>query len=154
MTWLEKMDAVLICLDKLSGDNPTFSDLEKWLAENYHNQIDIGEIQDITLYLWREQMMYFEINGLRTSDYDDRLPNGRYLLSCKGKLFKEGVGGFVKQKLNLDAENTRLANLEYHQIRHRNQMIWLTLILAASALATMIYYAVEMYWRYGWFRCP
>ena len=97
MTWLEKMDTVLLCLDKLSDSNPTFSDLEKWLNANYPKQIDKGEIQDITLYLWREHMMYFDKgDGWRLSEYDDRIKEGKYLISCKGKLLRENPGGFVK----------------------------------------------------------
>ena len=111
MTWLEKMDAVLLCLDKLSGDNPRFPDLEKWLSENYPDKIDKGELQDITLYLWIEQMMYFESNGLRTSDYNDNLPDGRYLISCKGKMFMEGVGGFIKK----DKRDSNAASLQFWQ---------------------------------------
>lgn len=66
MTWLEKMDAVLKGLFALKANNPKFEDLQSWLKANYP-EVDKGEIEDITLYLWREQMMYFETGGKRLS---------------------------------------------------------------------------------------
>ena len=104
MTWLQKMDAVLECLYALQADNPVFEDLEKWLSPRYP-KVEKGQIQDVTLYLWREQMMYFERGGLRTADYDDRDPKARYLIACKGKLFWDSIGGFVAQ----DKQNSKKA---------------------------------------------
>ena len=153
MTWLEKMDTVLFCLDKLSGDNPRFSDLEKWLNENYLGQVDKGEIQDITLYLWREQMMYFEVNGLRTSDYDDRLPDGRYLISCKGKLFRESIGGFTQQKINADAENNRLRKLETSQLSLSKGLNVVTAWIAGGTIALVLVELWKMALEHHWFSC-
>jgi hypothetical protein len=53
MTWLEKMDAVLSCLSALQATNPKFTDLQDWLSKNYQ-ELQKGEIQDITLYLSKE----------------------------------------------------------------------------------------------------
>lgn len=145
MTWLEKMDAVLIGLDKVSGINPKFTDLENWIKEHYP-EVSKGNIQDITLYFWKEGLMYFDDGGgWRLSDYDDRKEDGKYLISCKGKLLLDGVGGFVQQKINDDFENNRLKAIATQTLR-------LTLILALGAAGTLIYYGVDLYWKYNWFQ--
>jgi hypothetical protein len=153
MTWLEKMDAVLLCLDKLSGNNPGFSDLEKWLAEKYPTQIDKGEIQDITLFLWREGMMYFETGGDRTAHYNDRDPNGRYLISTKGKLLRENPGGFVQQKINDDAENSRVEKLETSQQKLMERLNFLTGWVAGGTIALVLVELWKMALDYHWFSC-
>ena len=109
MIWLEKMDLVLQCLYDHSGENPRFTDLQEWLK---NKDIEKGEIQDITLYLYREQMMYLEFGGDRTQKYFENI-DSRYLISCKGKLFWEGIGGFDKQNQN------RLKELK--EVNDRNQ---------------------------------
>lgn len=98
MTWLEKMDAVLECLYTLKANNPSLDDLRSWLKANYI-EVDDGEILDITLYLWREQMMYFETGGNRLAVYNDLDEKGKYLISCKGKLLWDGEGGFKKREI-------------------------------------------------------
>lgn len=153
MTWLEKMDAVLLCLDKLSGDNPTFDKLEKWLNEHYPKQIDKGEIQDITLYLWREQMMYFDDGGgWRLSTYDDRKPEGKYLLSCKGKMLRENPGGFVQQKIRNDAENSRVEKLETENMATQKNMVILTVILTVGTMFPALLALADLYKNYHWFQ--
>ena len=129
MTWLEKMDAVLKCLFALKANNPKFEDLQSWLKANYP-EVDKGEIEDITLYLWREQMMYFETNGKRLSEYNDLDPNGRYLISCKGKLLYEGEGGFGKR--------------EQRKIRAATLQFWQTWAIAVGTVAAGIYGIYEI----------
>lgn len=130
MTWLEKMDAVLKGLFALKANNPKFEDLQSWLKANYP-EVDKGEIEDITLYLWREQMMYFEIGGKRLSEYNDLDPNGRYLISCKGKLLYEGEGGFGKR--------------EQRKIREATLQFWQTWAIAIGTVAAGIYGLFEIY---------
>jgi hypothetical protein len=110
MTWLEKMDAVLECLFALKANNPKFEDFQSWLKANYP-EVDKGEIQDITLYLWKEQIIYFESNGNRLAEYNDLDANGHYLINCKGKLLYEGEGGFNKKQ----KRKTRAASLQFWQ---------------------------------------
>ena len=55
MTILNKLDDVLECLFKISGDNPDFAKIENWLKEN-NRQIERGEIQDCLLYLYNENI--------------------------------------------------------------------------------------------------
>lgn len=130
MTWLEKMDAVLKGLFALKANNPKFEDLQSWLKANYPD-VDKGEIEDITLYLWREQMMYFETGGKRLSEYNDLDPNGRYLISCKGKLLYEGEGGFGKR--------------EQRKIRAATLQFWQTWAIAIGTVAAGIYGLFEIY---------
>ena len=130
MTWLEKMDAVLKGLFALKANNPKFEDLQSWLKANYP-EVDKGEIEDITLYLWREQMMYFETGGKRLSEYNDLDPNGRYLISCKGKLLYEGEGGFGKR--------------EQRKIRAATLQFWQTWAIAIGTVAAGIYGLFEIY---------
>ncbi len=132
MTWVEKMDAVLKCLFALKANNPKFEDLQSWLKANYP-EVDKGEIEDITLYLWREQMMYFETNGKRLSEYNDLDPNGRYLISCKGKLLYEGEGGFGKR--------------EQRKIRAANLQFWQTWAIAIGTVLAGAYGLVEI-WKF------
>jgi len=88
MEWVDKMDAVLKVLYTKSGVNPTMEKLCDWLIEY---KIDIGEVQDITLHLYREKFLYCEVDGDRNANYWD---NGRFLISCAGKLFWENEKGF------------------------------------------------------------
>lgn len=132
MTWLEKMDAVLNCLFALKSNNPKFEDIQSWLKANYP-EVDKGEIEDITLYLWKEQMMYFETNGKRLSEYDDLNSNGRYLISCKGKMLYEGEGGFRKR--------------EQRKIRAATLQFWQTWAIAIGTVLAGAYGLVEI-WQF------
>ena len=123
------MDAVLKCLFALKANNPKFEDLQSWLKANYP-EVDKGEIEDITLYLWREQMMYFETNGKRLSEYNDLDPKGRYLISCKGKLLYDGEGGFEKR--------------EQRKIRAATLQFWQTWAIAIGTVAAGIYGIFEI----------
>ncbi len=79
------------------------------------------------------------------NDYRNNIiitPKGLYLIE---------QNGYVQQKIINDAENIRLANLEKHQIRHCNQMFWLTLILSVAALIASVWYGIEIY-RF-WYSC-
>lgn len=134
MTWLEKMDAVLFCLNDLKSTNPKFTDLQNWLQIKYP-EVQKGEIQDITLYLWTEGMMYFDNGGgHRLSVYDDRKEDGHYLISCKGKLFLEEQTSYVQKKINDDAENKRVGNVEKFQKANARQMTCLTIVITVATV--------------------
>lgn len=144
MTWLEKMDAVLLCLYKLSGDNPRFTDVEKWINENYPNQVDKGEIQDITLYFYNEKLMYLEYGGDRTHKYYEH-QDSRYLINCKGKLFWENVGGFKQQKLNDTTERNRVQKIQSDQLLLSRRVAALTAWIAGGTIIAAVYYLLEVY---------
>lgn len=63
-------------------------------------------------------------------------PRGLYLIE---------TGGYKKIISDLASENTRLANLESHQTRHRKQMTRLTLILAVGAGVAAVLAAIQIY---------
>lgn len=93
MTLLEKIDAVLEWLYINSGTNPTFQDISKGLADK---KIDLGEIQDCLLHLYRDKYIYCEFLGNRDSEFvDDR--GAHYLVSFKGKYFWETEKGYAEQ---------------------------------------------------------
>lgn len=74
-----------------------------------------------------------------------------YKITFEGDFLKSS-GGYQELQNQKNAENIRLDKIESHQMEHRRWMNRLTLILAVSAVATVIYYGVELYWKYGWFR--
>jgi hypothetical protein len=104
MTILEKMDAVLFCLNEHSGENPNHAKIENWLKDK---PIDKGEIGDCLLHLHRIKYIYCEIGGNRDSPYYD-IPDAHYLISFEGKVFIDYRGGFVKaRKIRESAEKVR-----------------------------------------------
>ena len=100
MEWVDKMDLVLGKLYTESGDAPTMKKLEEWLAKK---DIHIGEIQDITLHLYKEKYIYCcDASGDRNAKYFD---DGIFLISCAGKLFWENEKGFRVYFKKLAAAN-------------------------------------------------
>ncbi|CAN5508229.1 hypothetical protein BH09BAC6_BH09BAC6_26070 [soil metagenome] len=67
-----------------------------------------------------------------------------YSINFNGKLFLKR-GGYNLQAINNDAENNRLKNLENDQRASRNQMNFLTAVIAAGTLVAAIYYGIEIY---------
>lgn len=131
MTWIQKMDAVLKSLYEHSGDNPRFSDLQEYLKDL---PISKGELQDVTLYFYNEGLMYSEYGGDRTHQYSEHY-DVRYLLSCKGKLFWEDIGGFEQQKTKASIESDRVKNLESSQQKLMSRLNLLTFWVAAGTVA-------------------
>ena len=107
MNWLKKMDTVLLCMYGHSDQNPTFVMYQDWLKDQ---PIDKGELEDILLYLHREHMIYCERGGDRTHPWVEGA-DVKYLISCKGKLFWEGVGGFSEK----DKRDSKAATLQSWQ---------------------------------------
>lgn len=117
MEWVYKMDAVLYSLHEFSGENPNFNAIRATLPKK---DISDGEILDIFLYLWREGLIYCEVEGNRNHTYID-LPDSRFLMSCKGKLFVIEYTNFSgKDRI----EKLKLKNLETDvQIRKTNERL-------------------------------
>lgn len=149
MTWLEKMDAVINALYTHSGENPSFVLLQGWLNDK---EIDKGEIQDILLHLYRKRLIYCEYNGNRDCPYTDSR-DAHYLISCKGKLFWEGVGGFQQKKINDDAENSRVEKLEISQQKLMGRLNVLTGWIAGGTIALVIVELWKMAIEYHWVSC-
>lgn len=139
MEWVDKMDLVLETLYTKSGDNPTMQKLDNWLAKK---DIDIGEIQDITLHLYRQKYMYCEVNKNRNAPYDDE---GRFLISCAGKLFWENEKGFRIYFKRLADE--KQANADQTQRMERNEerlALWTVRLTWATFLAATLIVGWEM----------
>jgi hypothetical protein len=66
------------------------------------------------------------------------------MITTKGLYFINYEKGYVQQKINRNAENTRLRNIEKNQRAQGNYMIALTVILAASAVVAIPYYLLEI----------
>jgi hypothetical protein len=109
MTLLEKIDLVLGWLYINSGTNPTFQDISKALKDK---GIDLGEIQDCLLHLYRKKLIYCEFLGNRDSQYTDD-QGAHYLISFKGKLFWETTGGFK--------ERARLEQIKINSLEEQNR---------------------------------
>jgi len=148
MTIIEKLDAVLECLYKISGDNPDFNKIEIWLTEN-KKVVHTGEIQDCLLYLHNERYIYCEYMGDRTAGYIDS-PNAHYLINVNGKYLYETIGGFVKKTEN---ENDEKALIKTIQIRQKEiaQLVWYaTLAIAVGTLIAALYYLDQLCGKYQW----
>lgn len=75
----------------------------------------------------------------------------RTMITPRGIDFKM-KGGYKQRAIYEAAENTRVVALEKSQMENANRMTYLTVILAVSAFATMVYYAVDLYWSHKWFQ--
>lgn len=131
MEWVDKMDLVFEKLYTESGHAPTMAKLEDWLAKK---DIHKGEIEDITLHLYREKYMYCCVNGNRNADYKDE---GMFLISCAGKLFWENEKGF---KIYFTKLATQKARKEANEIR-------LTKWTKRLTLATYVAVALIVGWE-------
>ena len=122
---IDKIDLVFDKLFVESGHNPDMDKLEGWLAKK---DIDKGEIQDITLYLYQEGYIYCELNGDRTSNYND---NARFLVNTRGKIFKETEKTFKDFFQREAAKISERAENEKKMIRWTKRLTLATLIAAA-----------------------
>ncbi|NOW97986.1 hypothetical protein [Mucilaginibacter sp. SG564] len=81
------------------------------------------------------------VNQLKADDFIMQNGDGLFLIKIKGLLFD----GYEKDILNRSLENSRLANLEIAQTLSRNQMNFLTGIIAIGTLIAAVYYSIEIY---------
>jgi len=138
MTWLEKMDAVINSLYVNSGFNPDFGIIQGDLNKKYPDVISKGEIEDILLYLYREQYIYCEYLGNRDAPYIDNI-NAHYLISCKGKLFLEETEGFVKQKANEDLKKQEIIDEMALRKKNERRLVGGTYLVAVGAIGLIIW---------------
>lgn len=97
---------------------------------------------------------YAEIINSRPAESKIDIYQRNIIVTIEGYFLITQEGGYTQKKINRDAENTRLASLEYHQKYHRRWMTALTTILAVGGLIAAVFYLAELYWKYGWFHCP
>jgi hypothetical protein len=86
--------------------------------------------------------------------YDSNNLEAGYIISYKitfEGMYLKSSGGYQGLQNQKDAENIRLEKIERKVMANQRFLTWLTVIVAVSAAATVVYYAVELYWRYGWF---
>lgn len=141
MEWVDKMDTILKTLYCKSGEAPTMEKLEGWLPKK-ETGIDKGEIEDITLHLYREKYMYCCVDRNRNADYKDE---GMFLISCAGKLFWENEGGFRKYFKRLADE--KQANIEQVGRMEENEQrlsLWTVRLTWATVLAATLIVGWEM----------
>lgn len=150
MEWVDKMDAVLLKLYDKSGEAPTMAKLETWLS---NESIHKGEIEDITLHLYRKEYMYScDKSGDRNAEYHDE---DMFLLSCEGKLFWENEKGFRFYFAKLATEK---AAREANELR---LALWTKRLTVATYLvATVIVgwdvakFGIERGWEYREYSVP
>lgn len=82
-------------------------------------------------------------------DLDDFQKNT--IITIEGYYFITEENGYTQIKINQTSENNRVATLESNQRANANRMTYLTIVLAVSALGTLVYYGVDLRWNHGWF---
>lgn len=83
-------------------------------------------------------------------DLDDFQKNT--IITIEGYHFITEENGYTQIKINQTVENNRVATLENNQKANSNRMTYLTVVLAVSAVGTLAYYGVDLYYQHGWFR--
>lgn len=137
MEWVDKMDLVLEKLYTESGNAPTMKKLENWLAKK---DIHKGEIEDITLHLYREKYIYCCVDGYRDAKYSD---DGMFLISCAGKLFWENEKGFKVYFQKLATEKTQKA------LNDQRLVNWTKRLTVATYVAVgliVLWEALKTFW--------
>jgi len=148
MTIIKKLDAVLECLFKISGNNPDFVKIEKWLTENKKG-VHTGEIQDCLLYLYNEKYIYCEYMGDRTAGYIDS-PYAHYLINVNGKYLYETIGGFEKKIENENSEKELIKTLQIRQTAMAKLVAGVTIVIGVGTLIAALYYLNELCKSYHW----
>jgi len=133
MEWVDKMDLVFEKLYVESGHAPTMQKLNNWLSKK---DIEIGEIQDITLHLYRDKYIYCCVNGDRNANYKD---DGIFLMSAAGKLFWENERGYKAYFQKLATEKAEKVANDLRLVR------WTKRLTVATILAATLIVAWEAY---------
>ena len=122
-------------LDQLNRNVPK-QEAEKNIMDKFNISIhDVGLM-----------FQYLKDNGYVTGLFDNE-PK----ITMKGQdWISDSNNGFTGNLLREKKQSNRLEDLESHQKRHRNQLFWLTLILAVSGFVSAWYYLTELCKYYHW----
>ncbi|MDP9078654.1 MAG: hypothetical protein M3O71_14580 [Bacteroidota bacterium] len=127
---IKKLDALLFLFREEEVGIPVSFIKEMMLGKGF----DVSTVE-ITRYI---NQLIDDNYIMYTADEDGRRI---YIIKIEGLLFD----GYEQQILNRISENTRLENLETGQRVSRNQMNFLTGVIAAGTLVAAIYYSIEVY---------
>ena len=157
MTPIQKLDIVLnyladqFPLYKIYTDGDIFSPLVAKHPE-LNEQGDFGsELLSVLEKLSKDE--FVKTHTYPKNQYGFPLYD-RYQITFEGVYFIKHQDGYQVLQNQKISENTRLDKIESEQRVNRNWTLWLTIILAFSAVATVVYYCVELYWNHGWFQIP
>jgi hypothetical protein len=78
-------------------------------------------------------------------------PKPRYKITFDGNYFITEKGGYSQRSIDDALQNTWMKRIENAQMDYQHYMTWLTIILSVGTAIAAVYYAVELYWKYGWF---
>lgn len=134
---IKQIDLVLTFLNDNFSNKPNINTIRQKFSD-----LDSYEIDQILNKLLKDGYVIYDNDG-RQIDFI----NSEYikvLITFEGKLFHQ-QGGYNQKLINDSYESNRLERIEKVQLV-------LTIILAVSAFVAAVYYLVDLYWRYGWFR--
>jgi hypothetical protein len=133
---LEKLDAVLACLDKYRTEKPMeLPSLNETLKRD--TGVDFwGELISILRKLEKDEYIY--IRGGLWGD-----GTNIYLITFEGRIYLE-QGGYTQQRIKENAENIRLNKIENNQRLHRVLITILTVVLAIGTSIAAVYYLHEL----------
>lgn len=147
LTPIQKLDSVLESLDyrPKTIDNIQFElkskgiDFPSTLIESIVNKLQKNE------YAYEVELLVPDMLGVgaQTMFYS-------YKITFEGEVFKT-LGSYQGLQNEKNVQLARLLQVEYEAKVNRNWMLYLTALLTFSALATIVYYCVDLYWKYGWF---
>lgn len=133
MSPLEKLDIVLLCLEKHHSErHHNFISIAGILQEE-HPEIDFGEIQSALNKLVKDG--YVEIREVGRESITDIY----YMITFEGRIWKE-QGGYQCEK----KENDRINALADAQQEASVRMVLLTRIVAIGTSVAAIYYLLEV----------
>ena len=121
LSQIEKLDFILTLFKENESNGIAINELQLWIKEK---DIDISDIE-----LGRA------IGQLSMDNYI-QMVGVKHIIRIEGILFE----GYEQRIINKAAENTRLENLENSQKASRNQMNFLTGIIAIGTLVASMYY--------------
>lgn len=135
LTLLQKYDAVLDVLSSLSGDSPTFDDINAALLKE-KKKVHWGEVMDILYTMIGDDYLY----GHFTKTDENRNSFQIFLISFNGKLLKE-TGGYEK-KLDREKTKTELINKQLSVsisfVNWSKANIVISLLFAATTLVFVV----------------
>lgn len=132
----------------------TFTGIAKMVSDNFGDNIPFGDILSILKRLEKDGYIEYDDRAVTKESPENRV----YRLTFDGRFWIE-QGGYRaeadRRKTEADrgiAESIRAEKFEIAQKDYQTNMIVLTVILSLGTAISAMYYLVELYWKYHWFR--
>lgn len=134
MTSLEKLDIVLLCLEKHHSEKRHDLISIAQILDKEKSGVEFGEINSILIKLQKDG--YVHIQETAIGDF--------FMITFEGRVFNE-QGGYVE----MQQEKNRISLLEAAQRAANVRMVLLTRIVAIGTSVAALYYLLEMV-KYFW----